>query len=85
MRPDYTQVYDLKTKMRGKRPDILTLPQYFKNNGYTTAGIGKIFDPRGVDNQMDAPSWSIPFIRAYKIPYPKEYGQPDFIKADIIS
>ena len=46
MRPDYTQVYDLKTKMRDKRPDILTLPQYFKNNGYTTAGIGKIFDPK---------------------------------------
>ena len=46
MRPDYTQVYDLKTKMRDKRPDILTLPQYFKNNGYTTVGIGKIFDPR---------------------------------------
>ena len=34
MRPDYTQVYDLKTKMRDKRPDILTLPQHFKNNGY---------------------------------------------------
>ena len=30
MRPDYTQVYDLKTKMRDKRPDILTLPQYLK-------------------------------------------------------
>ena len=76
MRPDYTQVYDLKTKMRDKRPDILTLPQHFKNNGYTTAGIGKIFDPRGVDNQLDEPSWSIPFLRAYKIPYPKDYGQP---------
>ena len=76
MRPDYTQVYDLKTKMRDKRANILTLPQHFKNNGYTTAGIGKIFDPRGVDSDMDEPSWSIPFLRAYKIPYPKEYGQP---------
>ena len=76
MRPDYTQVYDLKIKMRDKRPDILTLPQHFKNNGYTTAGIGKIFDPRGVDNLQDEPSWSIPFLRAYKIPYPKEHGQP---------
>ena len=76
MRPDYTQVYDLKTKMRDKRPDILTLPQHFKNNGYITAGIGKIFDPRGVDNLLDEPSWSIPFLRAYKIPYPKAYGQP---------
>ena len=76
MRPDYTQVYDLKTKMRDKRANILTLPQHFKNNGYTTAGIGKIFDPRGVDNQLDEPSWSVPFLRAYKIPYPKKYGQP---------
>ena len=76
MRPDYTQVYDLKTKMRDKRPDILTLPQYFKNNGYVTAGIGKIFDPRGVDNLLDEPSWSIPFIKAHKIPYPDDFGQP---------
>ena len=68
--------------MRDKRPDILTLPQHFKNNGYTTAGIGKIFDPRGVDNHLDEPSWSVPFLRAYKIPYPKDYGQPKlgFIK-----
>ena len=75
MRPDYTQVYDLKTKMRDKRANILTLPQHFKNNGYATAGIGKIFDPRGVDNHLDEPSWSVPFLRAYKIPYPKYYGQ----------
>ncbi len=46
LRPDKTQVYDLKTKMRDKNPDVVTLPQFFKENGYTTAGIGKIFDPR---------------------------------------
>ena len=76
MRPDYTQVYDLKTKMRDKRPNILTIPQYFKEQGYTTAGIGKIFDPRGVDRKSDEVSWSIPFVRAHKIDYPKEYGPP---------
>ena len=52
-RPDYTQVYDLKTKMRDIRPNILTIPQYFKEQGYITAGIGKIFDPRGVDKKSN--------------------------------
>ena len=29
-------------------PDIITLPQHFKNSGYETAAIGKIHDPRTV-------------------------------------
>ena len=33
MRPDYTQVYDLKTKMRDKRPRPFTLKK--KNNTHT--------------------------------------------------
>ena len=43
-RPDYTQVWDLKTKMRDVNPDILTIPEHFKNEGYTTIGLGKIFE-----------------------------------------
>jgi iduronate 2-sulfatase len=35
-RPDYTQVWDLKTKMRDINPNILTIPEHFKNNGYQT-------------------------------------------------
>ena len=50
-RPDYTKVYDLNTKMRDKKPNIVTLPQHFKAMGFTTAGVGKIFDPRGVDKK----------------------------------
>lgn len=63
-RPDYTKVWDLKTRMRDVRPDILTLPQYFAQQGYVTAGIGKIFDPRCVDNSkdQDKPSWTIPYF-----------------------
>lgn len=76
LRPDRTQVYDLKTKMRAKVPDVVTLPQYFRQQGYTTAGIGKIFDPRGVDAQSDNLSWSIPFKRSYKLDYPKPWGAP---------
>lgn len=76
LRPDKTQVYDLKTKMRDKLPNVVTLPQHFKQMGYTTAGVGKIFDPRGVDSQADAPSWSQPFKRAHQLNYPKEWGSP---------
>src|SRR5512133_650925 len=46
MRPDYTRVWDLKTKMRDINPSIVSIPQYFISNGYLTAGIGKIFDSR---------------------------------------
>lgn len=65
MRPDTTQVWDLKTKMRDKVPNTLTLPQHFKNNGYTTVGMGKIFDPRSCDSrrQMDEISWSVPYLK----------------------
>ena len=62
-RPDYTKVRDLKTKMRDINPNILTIPQYFKENGYITAGVGKIYDPRCVDEYRDQPSWSLPFIK----------------------
>ena len=35
LRPDKTKVWDLKTKMRDVNPDVLTLPEHFKNNGFT--------------------------------------------------
>ena len=75
-RPDYTKVRDLKTKMRDINPNILTIPQYFKENGYITAGVGKIYDPRCVDEYRDQPSWSLPFIKEADLNYPQEYGQP---------
>ena len=77
MRPDYTQVWDLKTQMRDVRPNILTIPQHFKNNGYQTIGLGKIFDPRSVDKGKDTPSWSVPFIKEWTFTYPKGYNAPE--------
>ena len=64
-RPDYTKVWDLQTRMRDVNPDILAIPQYFAQQGYTTAGIGKIYDYRCVDKDTDKPSWTIPY---YTIP-----------------
>jgi len=43
LRPDSTQVWDLYTSFRDNLPDVITLPQFFKQNGYTTIGLGKTF------------------------------------------
>ena len=59
--PDTTKVYDLKTMLPAANPDTLTLPEYLRTHGYETTGTGKIYDPRSVDDELDAPSWSQPF------------------------
>jgi arylsulfatase A-like enzyme len=56
LRPDSTKVYDLVTHFRDTVPDVVALPQHFKDNGYYTAGMGKIYHP-GYD---DPKSWSEP-------------------------
>ena len=43
LRPDSTQVWDLNTHFRDQIPDVVTLPQFFKNNGYYSVGFGKTF------------------------------------------
>lgn len=77
MRPDYTRVWDLKTKMRDINPDILSIPQYFASQGYETAGIGKIYDPRCVDDDLDKPSWSIPYYKKSDDYYDEKTGRPE--------
>ncbi len=42
-RPDTTKIYDLKTHIRATMPNVVTLQQHFKNNGYFSEGIGKLF------------------------------------------
>lgn len=53
-RPDTTKVWDLNTHFRKALPDVVTLPQLFKNNGYFTRSMGKIYHG-GFD---DPASWS---------------------------
>lgn len=75
MCPDNTKVWDLKTLIRSKNPDVVTLPQYFKENGYHVAGIGKIFDPRSVDSGKDIISWSDNFMDEESF-LDSRYGKP---------
>jgi arylsulfatase A-like enzyme len=76
LRPDHTQVRDLKTRMRDMNPDVLSLPQYLRSQGFETAGTGKIYDPRCVDKDLDKPSWSIPFSKPHQLPYDPAFGKP---------
>lgn len=57
LRPDTIKVWDLNTHFREALPKTVTLPQHFKNNGYHTRSIGKIFHGGGKPSK-DPPSWS---------------------------
>ncbi len=75
-RPDYTKVWDLKTPMRNVNPDILSIPQYFISQGYSAQGIGKVYDPRNVDKEIDKPSWSVPYYKTDNKYYVADLGEP---------
>ena len=58
LRPDENGVTDLETHFREKVPDVVTLPQLFKNNGYYTVGTGKVF--HALPHTVDPVSWTEP-------------------------
>lgn len=58
-RPDTIKVWDNGTHFRNAVPDAVTLPQHFKQHGYHTRSIGKIYHGSGRPSS-DPPSWSEP-------------------------
>jgi len=42
-RPSTTGLYDNARWWKASLPELVTMPQYFKNNGYYSAGAGKVF------------------------------------------
>ena len=62
LRPDTLRVWNLPTHFRETRPDVVTLPQHFKNQGYFTQNVGKIFHNWRTKIQGDPVSWSVPSV-----------------------
>ena len=71
LRPDSSGVTGNHVHFRSIHPDIVTLPQHFKQHGYHAQSIGKIYHgvfPEGAsktrwDTMGDPQSWSVPTTR----------------------
>jgi iduronate 2-sulfatase len=72
LRPDTTRVWDLSGKFRVNMPDVVTLPQHFKQHGYHTVSMGKIFH----NHMPDRVSFDEPDLR------PAKYLTPAMIDRD---
>jgi iduronate 2-sulfatase len=68
LRPQTIGIYDLGTNFRKARPEAVTLPQYFKQHGWQTEALGKIFHV-GHGNHEDPASWSAPHWHANVVAY----------------
>lgn len=70
-RPDTTGVVDFSVRFRSVLPDVVTLPQHFKNNGYHAAALGKLF------HRDDKASWSEPLFKSQRAEddYHSEFGR----------
>ena len=69
LRPDTIRIWDLATHFRDNMPDVVTLSQHFKNNGYHAERLGKIYHI-GHGNHDDKHSWS----RSVSYPRSPRYG-----------
>ena len=65
LRPDSLKVWDLRTDFRQTQPDVVTLPQHFKQQGYYCTAIGKIYH----NTIPDPLSWSEPKLHIDGFPF----------------
>ena len=84
LRPDSIGIHGNHAHYRDKNPEVVTLPQFFKEAGYFTAACGKINHgvfPKGQapkwDVMGDDQSWSVPAFR----PGPRYYYTEEGIEA----
>ncbi|MBN1938001.1 MAG: sulfatase-like hydrolase/transferase [Candidatus Aminicenantes bacterium] len=65
LRPDSVKVWDLRVHFRDTVPEVVTLPEYFRKNGYRAEACGKVFHT----NMDDRKAWDVPtfFPRASRL------------------
>ncbi len=66
--PATTKIFNIGPALRETMPDIVTLPQHFKNHGYFARSLGKVYHV-GID---DPASWSVPAWQSRKPRYGPE-------------
>ena len=76
-RPDNLGVWTLPIHFREAKPFAVTMPQWFRKNGYTATSHGKIYHNPTPDPQ----SWSEPIAKLPKLPYAYPEGTRDLVKA----
>ncbi len=75
LRPTTLKIDEIDTHFRQTVPDAVTLPQFFKQHGYDSLYIGKVFHPGQTD---EANSWSRPVKLPGKAGYNAgEYKLPE--------
>ncbi|NBV24014.1 MAG: DUF229 domain-containing protein [Proteobacteria bacterium] len=65
LRPDTLRIWNNGTHFRELNPDVMTLPLWFKQHGYTTRCVGKIFHNWHTKEKGDPRSWSAPEFLHY--------------------
>ncbi|QDU28329.1 Choline-sulfatase [Anatilimnocola aggregata] len=65
-RPDSLGLWCNGTHFRDLRPNVITIPEVFKKNGYVTRDVGKIFHNWHTAVKGDPQSWSAPEFLHYE-------------------
>lgn len=84
-RPHNLRIWNNDPHFRGIYPRIKTLPQYFKEQGYHTVGIGKIYHNWAQAIEGDPQSWSEPERYHWAVHYQDWYvaGRPYKLHTDL--
>lgn len=84
LNPDHTGVWWLMGSFRKNNPDIVTMPQALKENGYETVGVGKVYHPLRDKAVKDDPlSWSLPYVKTPGATYALSNGRVATECADV--
>lgn len=82
--PQSTGVLNNTADIRKTRPGTMTMPQFFKQNGYWTASVGKVFhSPRhehgevAWDENIRFDNDELPVVRAAREKFESEFGSVD--------